>query len=111
MIKPGEAYARRARDVAHGSRVITLFRENPRGGAQDQFQLLIVARQVRFRISNCGFRISSSRVVSGHRISYRNIRRNSKFEIRISKFSEPYVFKLKRLALDARGWRRDPIRD
>src|SRR5258708_32603002 len=47
MIKPGEAYSRTARNVAHGSRVITLFSKNTRGGAQDQFELLIVTRGVR----------------------------------------------------------------
>jgi hypothetical protein len=46
MIEAGETHARRARDIAHRSRVITLFRKDARGSAQDQFELLIVTGEV-----------------------------------------------------------------
>src|SRR5258708_3859386 len=46
MIKAGETHARRARDIAHRGRVITLSRKNARGRAQNQFELLIVASQL-----------------------------------------------------------------
>ena len=43
VIKTGQADVRRARDVAHGSGVITLLGKDPRRVAQDELQLLIVS--------------------------------------------------------------------
>src|SRR5437879_10810635 len=52
MIKSGETHACSARNVAHRGRVIALLSKDARGGAQDQFQLLIVARKISFQFDD-----------------------------------------------------------
>src|SRR6266508_6423966 len=46
MIETGQADARRARNVAHRSRVIALLGKDARGGAQNVLELLIVSCEV-----------------------------------------------------------------
>src|SRR2546430_14099076 len=46
MIKTGQAYSRRARDVAHRRRVITLAGKDARGRAHDVLEFFVVSTQI-----------------------------------------------------------------
>src|SRR5437016_11759638 len=54
MVESREADAGGPRDVAHRGGVIALFRKDPCGGAQNQFQLLIVTRNDLHKIGQNG---------------------------------------------------------
>ena len=60
VIETGEADVRRARDVAHGGRVIILLGKNARRIAEDKLQLLIVIREI---LHDFGFRTSDFELV------------------------------------------------
>src|SRR5262249_13200147 len=107
MIETREAHVRRARDVAHRRRVVTLLREDACRRAQNEFELLIVTRNGQGSISWFALLCVSVPLwfVLARELLTREAQRHRE------DFSEPHVFKIKRLALDSGCGRRDPVRD
>src|SRR2546422_3154774 len=77
MIKPRETDSGSARDVAHRSRVITLFRKDARGGAQDQFELLIVTGKILIYARGHCFAAGSAGILTAMSAKARTIRPNA----------------------------------